>query len=73
MPVDAKLESRPRAPVLFDQYKRQAENMAKVFGLARGAEHVKERLNYLESPRTAREKNDASFPAKFVYALWEEL
>ena len=47
--------------------------MTKFFGLVFGREHVKERLDCLDTLVRECEKDDHAFPPKFVYALWEEL
>ena len=43
MPAESKLEARPRHPVVFSAWKRQAENSIRVFECTYGLEHGPER------------------------------
>eukprot|EP00959_Pyramimonas_sp_CCMP1952_P347276 7273650-Pyramimonas_sp.AAC.1 len=74
MPTSCKLEPRPRHPVVFSQWVRQAENAIAVFGLVYGRMHEPERRRSLEtlrlatrrttwpSPRTTRAASGRSSP-----------
>jgi len=73
MPADVKLEPRPRHPVVFSQWYRQAENAITLWCLLYGREHGRERYAALESLRRSHEHDEDEYPARYVYAIWEEL
>eukprot|EP00959_Pyramimonas_sp_CCMP1952_P240192 5019242-Pyramimonas_sp.AAC.1 len=67
MPTSCKLEPRPRHPVVFSQWVRQAENAITVFGLVYGRMREPERRRALETSRLVYEEDDVAFPADYMY------
>eukprot|EP00959_Pyramimonas_sp_CCMP1952_P423933 8880053-Pyramimonas_sp.AAC.1 len=61
MPTSCKLEPRPRHPVVFSQWVRQADNAIAVFGRM----HEPERRRALVTLRLAYEEDDVAFPADY--------
>eukprot|EP00959_Pyramimonas_sp_CCMP1952_P020921 441276-Pyramimonas_sp.AAC.1 len=73
MPPEVELEPRPRHPVVFSRWHRQAQNAIKFRCLIYGRQHGPERYAALESLRKSHEHDEDEYPSKYVYGLWEEL
>ena len=73
VPADTKLETRPRAPTVYLQWVRQAENMAHAFALVYGREYREPILRFLRHLQHLRGGNDHQYPFSFIADAWEEL
>ena len=72
VPTDTKLETRPRAPTVYLQWVRQAENMAHAFALVYGRECREPILRFLRHQHL-HEANDHQYPFSFIADAWEEV
>eukprot|EP00959_Pyramimonas_sp_CCMP1952_P162809 3403470-Pyramimonas_sp.AAC.1 len=63
MPSEVNLEPRPRRPVAFSQWHRQAQNAIKFWCLVNGRQHGPERHAALESLRKSREHDEDEYPS----------
>ena len=73
VPADTKLEARPRAPTVYLQWVRQAENMAHAFALVYGHEYREPIMRFLRHLQHLREGNDHQYPFSFIADAWEEV
>ena len=73
VPTDTKLETRPRAPTVYLQWVRQAENMAHAFALVYGREYREPILRFLRHFQHLHEANDHQYPFSFIADAWEEV
>ena len=73
VPADTKLEARPRAPTVYLQWVRQAENMAHAFALVYGHEYREPITRFLRHLQHLHEGNDHQYPFSFIADAWEEV
>ena len=73
VPTDTKLEARPRAPTVYLQWVRQAENMAHAFALVYGQEYREPILRFLRHLQHLHEASDHQYPFSFIADAWEEV
>ena len=73
VPTDTKLETRPKAPTVYLQWVRQAENMAHAFALVYGREYREPIFRFLRHLQHLHEGNDHQYPFSFIADAWEEV
>ena len=73
VPMDTKLETRPRAPTVYLQWVGQTKNMAHAFALVYGREYREPILRFLRHLQHLHEANDHQYPFSFIADAWEEV
>ena len=72
-PTDQKREKRPAPPMTIPQWRRQATNQIKAFGLVMGRGHMAERFEAMNNVELLHERMPHRYTREWLLSTWEEL